>query len=128
MSDITIQMQIPEAQLERIERDIPVACGGVQVAPRDIVVADADQQRDLPITLAITRAGETVFEGETSTTQLKRTLEEIAGWLTAELQFPEGVFLMTGTGIVPPDDFSLAEGDSVRIQVGSLVLENPVTR
>jgi len=42
MSDITIQMQIPEAQLERIERDIPVACGGVQVAPRDIVVADAD--------------------------------------------------------------------------------------
>ena len=43
-----------------------------------------------------------------------------------ELDFPQGVFLMTGTGIVPPDDFSLLPGDTVRITIGELTLENEV--
>ena len=50
----------------------------------------------------------------------------IAGWLTRELAVPNGVLLMTGTGIVPPDDFTLAVGDAVRIEVGELSLENVV--
>jgi 2-dehydro-3-deoxy-D-arabinonate dehydratase len=54
-------------------------------------------------------------------------LEEIVDWLTKELTFPEGVFLMTGTCLVPPDDFSLVAGDRVHITVGELTLENPVT-
>ena len=66
------------------------------------------------------------FDGETRTSQLKRSLEEIAQWLCAELDFPEGAFLMTGTGLVPPDEFSLASGDAVRIALGELVLENTV--
>lgn len=47
-------------------------------------------------------------------------------WLGRELRFPWGGVLMTGTGIVPPDDFSLAPGDRVVIRVGELVLDNPV--
>ena len=78
-----------------------------------IVVAEPDSMRDLPLRLAIERGGATVFDGETRTSRLKRSLEEIAKWLFAELDFPEGAFLMTGTGLVPPDEFSLMSGDSV---------------
>ena len=62
--------------------------------------------RDLPLRLVIERGGTTVFDGETRTSQLKRPLEDIAKWLFAELDFPEGAFLMTGTGLVPPDERS----------------------
>jgi 2-dehydro-3-deoxy-D-arabinonate dehydratase len=89
-----------------------------------IVIASADDMRALPIRMTIERGGKVVFDGETSTPKLKRSLEEMVGWLTRELSFPEGAFLMTGTGLVPPDDFSLAGGDAVRIRVGHLALEN----
>ncbi len=91
-----------------------------------IVITGADAMRALPIRMRIERAGKTVFEGETSSANLKRSLEELVGWLTRELSFPEGAYLMTGTGLVPPDDFSLAQGDRVRIDVGVLTLENTV--
>ena len=91
-----------------------------------IVVAHPDDMRDLPITLVIERQGVPVFDGETRTSRLKRSLEEIAKWLFADLEFPHGAFLMTGTGIVPPDEFSLAPGDSVRVSLGDLVLVNEV--
>ena len=80
--------------------------------------------RDLPLRLVIERGGTTVFDGETRTSQLKRPLEDIAKWLFAELDFSEGAFLMTGTGLVPPDEFTLKPGDAVRIALGDLVLEN----
>ena len=57
---------------------------------------------------------------------MKRSFEELVAYLGRELDFPRGVFLMTGTGIVPPDEFSLAPGDAVRITIGSLTLENDV--
>ena len=91
-----------------------------------IVIAEPDAMRDLPLRLTIERDGATVFDGETRTSQLKRSLEEIAKWLRAELDFPEGAFLMTGTGLVPPDEFSLTPGDAVRIALGDLVLANTV--
>ena len=91
-----------------------------------IVLAHPDEMRDLQVGLVIERGGAPVFEGETRTSQLKRSLEEIAKWLFADLDFPGGACLMTGTGIVPPDDFTLAPGDAVRISVGDLVLENEV--
>ncbi len=99
--------------------------GSCAIGP-GIVVAGPDAQRDLPIRLTITRAGKEVFAGETSTAQLKRSVEEIAGWLTAELTFPQGAILLTGTCLVPEDEFTLTEGDTVRVQVGELTLENPV--
>lgn len=91
-----------------------------------IVIASAERMQSLPIRMTIERGGETVFRGETSTAKLKRSLEEMVGWLTRELSFPEGAFLMTGTGLVPPNDFSLRRGDQVRIDVGVLTLENRV--
>jgi 2-dehydro-3-deoxy-D-arabinonate dehydratase len=80
----------------------------------------------LPISLRITRDGDEVFSGETSTSMLKRDIEEIAGWLTREMAFPGGVILMTGTCLVPEEAFTLTSGDRVRVSVGELVLENPV--
>jgi 2-dehydro-3-deoxy-D-arabinonate dehydratase len=91
-----------------------------------ILLASPDSLVDLPIYMSIWRDGAVAFQGETSSAQLKRSLDEIAGWLTRELAFPSGVLLMTGTGIVPPDDFSIAVGDTVRIEVGELALENVV--
>jgi len=91
-----------------------------------IVIAGPEAMRDLPLHMTIARAGAEVFAGATSTAQLKRPVETIAGWLTRELDFPQGAILLTGTCLVPDDDFTLKPGDTVRIQVGELVLENPV--
>lgn len=91
-----------------------------------ILLCDARALENLPIYMSIWRNGAAVFQDETSSAQLKRSLGEIAGWLTRELAIPHGVLLMTGTGIVPPDDFTLQVGDAVRIEVGELSLENLV--
>ena len=79
--------------------------------------------RELDIDLAITRQGEVAFQGKTNTNQLPRTFEDLVDWLHRGQDFPLGVYLMTGTGIVPPDDFTLQAGDDVVItisQVGQL--------
>ena len=91
-----------------------------------IMLCGPDSMRDLGIDMKIRRAGETVFEGDVDTSQMKRSPEELAGYLGKELAFPVGAFLMTGTGIVPDDDFTLEEGDVVGISVGDLFLENEV--
>ncbi len=93
-----------------------------------IVLSDVDSMRNLRITMSILRGGETVFEDETDTSQMKRSLEDLAGYLGRELAFPHGALLMTGTGIVPEDDFTLKAGDRVGISVGDLTLENEVAR
>jgi len=85
-----------------------------------------DTLRDLAITLTIEREGQTAFSGETRTSQIKRTLEELVEYLYRELAFPHGALLMTGTGVVPGEDFTLRSGDLVRIDIDGLSLENPV--
>ena len=74
----------------------------------------------------MTRAHELIFRADIRTSSIKRSLEELVEYLCRELDFPRGVFLMTGTGIVPPPDFSMKPGDVVRITIGELTLENPV--
>lgn len=91
-----------------------------------IRLGPADDMRGLPISLEIRREGVVVFSGETRTSQMKRSLEELVSYLFRELPFPTGAFLMTGTGIVPGDDFTLTPGDVVRVGVGELELENAV--
>jgi 2-dehydro-3-deoxy-D-arabinonate dehydratase len=91
-----------------------------------IVISDPDSMRDLRITMSIRRGDAIVFEDEINTSQMKRSPEELAAYLGRELAFPSGAFLMTGTGIVPEDDFTLVPGDLVGISVGELVLENEV--
>ena len=62
-----------------------------------------------------------------STARMKRTPDELAGWLFRELTFPDGALLMTGTGIVPPDEFTLQSGDTVSITIDGVgTLTNPV--
>jgi 2-dehydro-3-deoxy-D-arabinonate dehydratase len=91
-----------------------------------IVLCESDSMRELRISMEIRRGGETVFEGEVDTSQMKRSPEELAEYLGKELAFPVGAFLMTGTGIVPEDEFTLDAGDVVGISVGELFLENEV--
>jgi 2-dehydro-3-deoxy-D-arabinonate dehydratase len=93
-----------------------------------IVLSGADSMRKLRITMSIRRGGEIIFEDEIDTSQMKRSPEELAAFLGKELAFPGGAFLMTGTGIVPEDDFTLGPGDLVRISVGDLILENEVAQ
>jgi 2-dehydro-3-deoxy-D-arabinonate dehydratase len=58
-----------------------------------------------------------VFEGATTLAAMKRSFEELVSWLGRENSFPEGVVLLTGTGVVPPDDFTLASGDEISIAI-----------
>ncbi|MGC9522898.1 MAG: fumarylacetoacetate hydrolase family protein [Anaerolineae bacterium] len=108
--------------------------GSCALGPR-IELAHPEEMRELDVKLQIERPigpdaaeRETVFVGATDTTQMKRTFEELVDYLFRELDFPRGVFLMTGTGIVPPDDFTLQVGDVVKVGVGGMVLENKVER
>jgi 2-dehydro-3-deoxy-D-arabinonate dehydratase len=79
------------------------------------------------IRLAINRHGATVFSGATELARIKRDLVELAGWLYRENEFPAGAYLMTGTGIVPGDDFTLDLGDEIRIEIDGVgVLVNVV--
>ncbi len=72
------------------------------------------------INLRIVRAGAVAFEGTTTTGQIKRGFDELAGWLCRESSFPAGVYLLTGTGIVPPDEFTLASGDEIAITIDGI--------
>jgi 2-dehydro-3-deoxy-D-arabinonate dehydratase len=79
------------------------------------------------IHLTIERSGKIAFSGEISTSRMRRNPAELARWLFMELRFPAGAFLFTGTGIVPPNDFTLKEGDIVKISIEGIgTLENRV--
>ena len=67
--------------------------------------------------MTISREGSTVFEGETNTHNIHRRLEELAQYLGRYYDLPAGCWLMTGTGIVPGDEFTLQNGDQVCIEV-----------
>jgi 2-dehydro-3-deoxy-D-arabinonate dehydratase len=83
--------------------------------------------REWSIALAIEREGERVFEGTTSPAQIKRSFAELAEYLFRCQTFPHGAVLLTGTGIVPADDFTLQAGDRVRIEISGIgVLQNEV--
>lgn len=93
-----------------------------------ILICEPEAIKDIPIRLQVRRARETIFDGEASTATMKRRLSELVEFLTRELDFPQGVFLMTGTCLVPGNDFTLQPDDLVLIQVGELVIENQVLK
>lgn len=81
------------------------------------------------IHLAIRRSCATVFHGQTRLSELKRTPQELVEYLFRDNVFPYGCFLLTGTGIVPPDEFTLAVGDEIRITIEPIgTLVNYVTQ
>ena len=86
------------------------------------------QAREWKIKIEIRRGGKTVFAGETSVGQIKRRFEELAEFLFRCQVFPGGAVLLTGTGIVPADDFTLQEKDEIAIRISGIGrLQNPVT-
>ena len=83
----------------------------------------------LTIKLEIERKKKIVFSGETSAAAMNRQPLELVEWLRCDNEFPQGVLLMTGTGIVPPDDFTLQQGDVVHIEIAGVGrLSNPVVQ
>ncbi len=83
-------------------------------------IVSADQIGDpqnLKVDLIINRKGDNVFQGESSTSQMKRNVFELTEWLQKSNDLPPVAVLMTGTGIIPPQDFTLQEGDVVSISI-----------
>ncbi len=92
-----------------------------------ILISKEPLPRETRISIEIARGGSTAFAGETSLAQIKRPFEELAMYLYRDQTFHFGCFLLTGTGIVPPDSFTLEKGDTVRIRIDGIgELMNPV--
>ena len=109
-------LYLPQAKMFR---------GSCAVGPA-LCLQDEEALTRLPITMDITRGSRTVFSGATNTRYISRPLASLVDFLFREMDFPAGVLLMTGTGIVPPEDFTLQPGDDIHSAVGDLVLQNPV--
>ena len=81
------------------------------------------------IILTIERRGSQAFQGRTNLGQMVRDFDDLIVWLCRENQFPNGACLLTGTGIVPPDEFTLENGDIVHIEITGIgTLTNPVVK
>lgn len=92
-----------------------------------IYVTESPLDPETAISLSITRGGEEIVSDGTSLDQMKRSLEELVGYLFSNNDHPNGCFLMTGTGIVPADDFCLQSGDEVSITIEPIgTLTNPM--
>ncbi len=93
-----------------------------------ITLADALPPLDeIEIELEIERDGRLLLRDSTPLSRMKRTFAELIGWLGRDNSFTDGVILLTGTGVVPPDDFTLRAGDNVRISISGIgTLENSV--
>ncbi len=85
-----------------------------------ILVSDTLLPKKTKIEIKILRNQETVFSGETDLSQLKREPQDLVDYLYRETSYPQGCYLMTGTGIIPGNDFSLQSGDTVRITIAPI--------
>lgn len=85
-----------------------------------ILLAPSDEWLDTTIRLVISRAGAEVFSGSVATDQIKRGIPELLDYLGRSNTYPGGVFLLTGTAIVPPADFTLQAGDVVSISIDGI--------
>lgn len=88
----------------------PVVTLAASMPPRD----------KIGIRMEIHRSDETVFSGSTSLANMARRLEDLVAWLAREQHFPHGVILLTGTGVVPPDEFTLQPGDQISISIDGI--------
>jgi 2-dehydro-3-deoxy-D-arabinonate dehydratase len=101
--------------------------GSCALGPALILADSVANPRNFEIRLAILRHGKPCFEGSTSIGRMKRTFEDLISYLFREQHFPSGVILLTGTGIVPPEGFSLQHDDLIEITVPEIgTLRNPV--
>jgi 2-dehydro-3-deoxy-D-arabinonate dehydratase len=94
--------------------------GSCAIGPGITLAAFLPPLAEVQIRMDIARGGKTVFGGSTTLAAMKRSLEDLVSWLFRETTFPKGAILLTGTGVVPPDDFTLAVGDVVTIDVAGV--------
>ncbi|UYN82522.1 MAG: fumarylacetoacetate hydrolase family protein [Microcella sp.] len=88
-----------------------------------------DEPEALRITMSIDRGSTSVWKGSTSTANMARSFDELVRWLFADTDFPDGVILATGTGIVPELDFVVESGDLLTIEIDQVgTLSNRVVR
>ena len=101
-------------------------CG---LGPYIVLASSVADPSAIEISLRIERDGNSAFQGETSISEMARSFDDLLGWLGRENSFPNGAFLLTGTGIVPDSDFTLQDGDLVHISISGIgTLSNPVVR
>ena len=101
-------------------------CG---LGPYIVLASSVADPSAIEISLRIERDGNSAFQGETSISEMARSFDDLLGWLGRENSFPNGAFLLTGTGIVPDSDFTLQGGDLVHISISGIgTLSNPVVR
>jgi 2-dehydro-3-deoxy-D-arabinonate dehydratase len=89
-----------------------------------VLIAATPLAAETDVRIVIKRGSQTVFAGQTTLSTMKRQPEELVEYLFRDNSFPNGCVLLTGTGIVPPDDFTLASGDEIAITIepiGTLV-------
>ena len=97
------------------------------IGPCIVTGADETAIRQWTIGVEIIRSSETVFSGDTSINNIKRTFDELLDYLGRSQSFPHGAMLLTGTGVVPGDEFTLAAEDRIRVTISGIgTLENPV--
>ncbi|MFT5526998.1 MAG: 2-dehydro-3-deoxy-D-arabinonate dehydratase [Pirellulaceae bacterium] len=100
-------------------------CG---LGPAIMLPTEMPSPENTGISLKIVRGGEKVFDASTNAGQMARSYQELIDWLGRDNSFPNGVFLMTGTGIVP-DEFTLLPGDVVSITIDGIgTLTNPIVQ
>jgi 2-dehydro-3-deoxy-D-arabinonate dehydratase len=110
-------LYLPQAKL------FAAACA---LGPAIALPDDWSQPFDIELRL-IGPGGDVVYEAQTSTARMRRSFEELAGWVVRENPVPAGSVLLTGTGLVPPDDVALAPGQQVEIMIPGIgKLVNPV--
>ena len=111
-------LYLPQAKVYR---------GACAVGPLVTLASAMPALPGVEIRLVIRRGPQIAFEGSTTLAQMARTPESLVDWLGREYDFPNGAVLLTGTGIVPPDEFNLSTGDDVAITITGIgTLANPV--
>ena len=111
-------LYLPQAKIYR---------GCCALGPTIVTVDEVGKEPDLEVECKIYREGDLVFKGSTRTSKMKRRIEELRSYLCRFNPVPVGTVCLTGTGIVPPDDFALRDGDLVEITIEKIgTLRNPV--
>jgi 2-dehydro-3-deoxy-D-arabinonate dehydratase len=91
--------------------------GSCALGPAITLAGGLPPAEQVIIRLTITRGNDVVFDGSTNLAAMKRSFEDLVSWLGRDNRFPDGLILLTGTGIVPPDHFTLERGDDIAIDI-----------
>jgi 2-dehydro-3-deoxy-D-arabinonate dehydratase len=94
--------------------------GSCALGPVVTLAGGLPPPEQVTIRLTITRRDGVAFDGATTLAAMKRSFEDLVSWLGRDNSFPDGVILLTGTGIVPPDHFTLERGDEIAIEITDL--------